>query len=290
MGIQVKNLDYVYMKDSPFEKKALDGVNLEIRDGEFAALLGHTGSGKSTLIQHFNALLFPMGGEVLIDGVSTTKKGAGLKALRAKAGLVFQYPEHQLFEETVYKDIAFGPKNMGLSDGEIEPRVLEAARYTGLDESLLQKSPFELSGGQKRRAAIAGVLAMRPKILILDEPTAGLDPAGREEILTQLRALHSKGGMTVVLVTHSMEDAAKTAGRILVMRAGKIVMDGKPKEIFSQGERLREMGLNAPQITLLADELARRGLDVGQGIYTVEQLKNRLLLKLGLLQRKEPKC
>ncbi|MBQ3226509.1 MAG: energy-coupling factor transporter ATPase, partial [Clostridia bacterium] len=205
MGITIRNLEHIYMEGSPFETKSLSGINLEIQDGEFVGLIGHTGSGKSTLIQHLNGLLKPQKGEIIVNGISTLDKDADLKKLRSEVGLVFQYPEHQLFEETVYKDVAFGPKNQGLSEDEVRARVTEALHYVGLDESMFDKSPFELYGGQKRRVAIAGVLAMRPKTLILDEPAAGLDPASREEILTQIRALYLNSKMTVILVSHSME-------------------------------------------------------------------------------------
>ncbi len=278
MGISIKNLEYVYMQGSPFEKKALSDVNLEIKDGEFIGLIGHTGSGKSTLIQHLNGLLKPQTGEVIVNGKNTTQKGVDLKELRQEVGLVFQYPEHQIFEDTVYKDIAFGPKNMGLSEQEIDERVKEAMSYVGLEESFCNLSPFELSGGQKRRVAIAGVLAMRPSTLILDEPAAGLDPAGREEILTQIRALYLNSKMTVILVSHSMEDVARIASRIIVMNRGTVAMDGKADKIFSRADELRKMGLDAPQISLLVSELRRRGLPIDANIYTIERAKAAIML------------
>lgn len=278
MGIKIKHLEYIYMQGSPFEKKALTDINLEISDGEFVGLIGHTGSGKSTLIQHLNGLLKPQAGEIEVNGKNTLQKGVDLKELRREVGLVFQYPEHQIFEETVYKDVAFGPKNMGLTEQEIDERVKEAMSYVGLDESFCELSPFELSGGQKRRVAIAGVLAMRPGTLILDEPAAGLDPAGREEILTQVRALYLQSKMTVILVSHSMEDVARIAGRIIVMNQGTIAMDGKVAEVFSRAEELRAMGLDVPQVSSLVAELRRRGVKLSADIYTIEKAKAAIML------------
>ncbi len=278
MGIKIRNLEYIYMQGSPFEKEALSDINLDIADGEFVGLIGHTGSGKSTLIQHLNGLLVPQSGEIEVNGKSTKEKGVQLKELRQEVGLVFQYPEHQIFEETVYKDVAFGPKNMGLSENEVHERVVEALTYVGLDDSYYELSPFELSGGQRRRVAIAGVLAMRPKTLILDEPAAGLDPAGREEILTQIRALYLKSKMTVILVSHSMEDVARIASRIIVMNNGKIAMDGKVSEIFSRGEELKNMGLDVPQVSALASELIKRGVKLDSNIYTIERAKAAIML------------
>lgn len=265
------------MPGSPFEKKALDNINLEIKDGEFVGLIGHTGSGKSTLVQHLNALLKPQSGKIYIDGRDTSSKGEELKQLRFHVGLVFQYPEHQLFEETVYKDIAFGPKNLGLSKEEIDIRVREAARYVGLSPEVLDKSPFDLSGGQKRRVAIAGVLSMRPKVLVLDEPTAGLDPVGREEILSQIKSIHAEGNMTVILVSHSMEDVAKLVDRLIVMNEGKVFADGTVEEVFSRGAELRNIGLNVPQINVLIEELINRGLPIDKNIYTIDAAKKALL-------------
>ncbi|MEE1046570.1 MAG: energy-coupling factor transporter ATPase [Clostridia bacterium] len=268
--IKLSNVSYVYMKGGPFEKTALNNVSLEIDEGEFIGLIGHTGSGKSTLIQLLNGLLKPTEGEIIVDGYNLTDKKTKLRDVRFDVGLVMQYPEYQLFEETVFKDIAFGPKNMGLDQEEIKSRVEFAANMVGLKQELLEKSPFDLSGGQKRRAAIAGVLAMEPKILILDEPTAGLDPAGRDEILYKIKDMHERMNITVILVSHSMEDVAKLADRILVMNGGEVEMFGKPGEVFKHGERLCEIGLNVPQVTRIADGLRRRGLPVDEGIYTVE--------------------
>lgn len=277
MAIKIENLEYVYMPGSPFEKKALDNVNIKIEDGEFVGLIGHTGSGKSTLVQHLNGLLKPDSGSVLINGQETATKGEKLKQLRCDVGLVFQYPEHQLFEETVYKDIAYGPKNLGFSPDEIDKRVKEAARCVGLPEDVLDKSPFDLSGGQKRRVAIAGVISMQPSVLVLDEPTAGLDPAGREEILAQVKKIHEEGKMTVILVSHSMEDVARLVDRLIVMNEGKVFADGTVDEVFSLGSELREIGLNVPEVNILADELIKRGLPIRKNIYTVDALKNELL-------------
>lgn len=269
--IKVSDLTYIYQQGMPYEKVALDGVSFEIPDGEFAAIIGHTGSGKSTLIQHLNALVKPTSGKIEIDGVDITAPGADLRSVRKNVGLVFQYPEHQLFEETVYKDIAFGPLNMGLSESEIRTRVYEAAEFVGLSEELLEKSPFELSGGQKRRAAIAGVLSMKPKVLILDEPTAGLDPKGRDEILDQLVSLHEANKkMTILFVSHSMEDVARIAKDILVMNKGRLAMQGSVAEIFARSEELKSMGLNVPQITELTHRLIADGINIRPDVYTVK--------------------
>ncbi len=287
MAIEISNLNYVYMAGSPFEKQALKDVSLSIKDGEFVGIIGHTGSGKSTLIQHLNGLIMPTSGSISVCGIDVTEKGADLKTLRQKVGLVFQYPEHQLFEETIYKDISYGPKNMGLSADEIHERVCEAMRYVGLSEKYMNRSPFDLSGGQKRRVAIAGVLAMRPEVLILDEPAAGLDPAGREEILTQIRALYLERKTTVLLVSHSMEDVAKVTGRIIVMNKGSVALDGKPKDIFAQADALRSMGLDVPQITQLICELKRRGVKIDQSIYTIEKAKATIQMLLAEKAKKE---
>ncbi|MBE5039861.1 energy-coupling factor transporter ATPase [Ructibacterium gallinarum] len=268
--IKLKNVGYVYMQGGPFEKTALEDINLEISEGEFIGLIGHTGSGKSTLIQLLNGLLKPTSGTISIGGRVLGQKGTDMRALRFDVGLVMQYPEYQLFEETVAKDIAFGPSNMGLDPKEIEERVAFAANMVGLKKELLSKSPFDLSGGQKRRAAIAGVLAMEPKVLILDEPTAGLDPAGRDEILFKIKDMHERMNMTVILVSHSMEDIAKLADRILVMNHGRVEMFGTTDAVFQQGQRLSEIGLNVPQITRIMDGLKQKGLPVPGGIYTVE--------------------
>lgn len=269
--IKLSNVSYVYMQGGPFEKKALDNVSLEIDKGEFIGLIGHTGSGKSTLIQLLNGLLKPSSGSILVGDYDLTSKKTKISDVRFDVGLVMQYPEYQLFEETVYKDIAFGPSNMGLCKEEIQSRVEFAANLVGLDSELLEKSPFDLSGGQKRRAAIAGVLAMEPKVLILDEPTAGLDPAGRDEILFKIKDMHERMGLTVILVSHSMEDVAKLADRILVMNDGKVEMFGTPREIFKNGDRLGQIGLNVPQITRITDGLRKRGLSLPEGIYTMEE-------------------
>lgn len=250
MIMKIENLNYIYNPNTPFEKKALDNINIEIKQGEFIGLIGHTGSGKSTLVQHLNGLIKPTSGKIIIDGVDITGKDAKLKEIRQKVGLVFQYPEHQLFEETIYKDIAFGPKNLGLDKDEVDKRVKESMEQVGLDfEVLKDRSPFELSGGQKRRVAIGGVIAMQPKILILDEPTAGLDPRGRDGILGEIFKIYEKKNITVILVSHNMEDIAKLVDRILVMDRGKIAMDNTPMEIFKRADELKEIGLGVPQIT-----------------------------------------
>ena len=273
MSIQIENVDYIYMHGSPFERKALDQINLTIQQGEFVGLIGHTGSGKSTLVQHLNGLLKPNCGRIIINGIDSTTRGKELKKIRTDVGLVFQYPEHQLFEESVYKDIAFGPKNLGLPPREVDRRVKEAVAYVGLSETDLSKSPFEFSGGQKRRIAIAGVLAMKPSVLVLDEPTAGLDPAGREEILTQIKLIYLKTKMTVILVSHSMEDVARLVDRLIVMNQGKIALDGSVKEVFQEAELLRGMGLDVPQIHLVIEELRKRGIELNKNIFTVEKAK-----------------
>lgn len=272
MSIKIENLTHVYMPKSPFEKKALDNVNLVIEDGEFLALIGHTGSGKSTLIQHLNGLLEPTSGRILVDDIDITNKEAKLTEIRKKIGLVFQYPEYQLFEETIEKDIAFGPNNLGLSSEEVSRRVKKSMEMVGLDyETYKNVSPFDLSGGQKRRVAIAGVIAMEPKVLILDEPTAGLDPQGRDDILEQIKLLHEKYKMTIVLVSHSMEDVGKLAQRIVVMNKGKVELLGKPSEVFNEVETLEKIGLAVPQVTYLMRVLRERGFDVSDEIFTVEK-------------------
>ena len=278
MIIKIDNLNYIYNQGTPFEKTALDNINLEIDEGEFIGLIGHTGSGKTTLVQHLNGLIKVQSGNLYIDGTDISKKETKFKAIRQKVGLVFQYPEYQLFEETIYKDIAFGPKNLGLNEEEIEIRVIEAMEIVGLDYgSLKERSPFELSGGQKRRVAIAGVIAMKPKVLVLDEPTAGLDPNGRDEILDEIYELFKKGGITVVLVSHNMEDIAKIASRILVMDKGKIAMDGHPREIFKRREDLESIGLGIPQITKFMQEYKARGHNIKTDILTVEEAKEELI-------------
>lgn len=269
--IKAENVNYIYQQGMPFERQALYDVNVEIEDGSLVALIGHTGSGKSTLIQHFNALVKPTSGKIIINGIDVTAPKADLRLVRKTVGLVFQYPEHQLFEETVYKDIAFGPKNMGFSDEEIDKRVRESAALVGLKEKHLTRSPFDLSGGQKRRVAIAGVLAMNPKVLILDEPTAGLDPKGRDEILATIKKLHEENKkMIIIFVSHSMEDVAKTAERVIVMNDGHVEMQGTVAEVFAQAEHLQKIGLNVPQVTLLTDKLRLAGYDLPEHIYTVK--------------------
>lgn len=269
--IKAENINYIYQQGMPFERQALYDVNIEIEDGSLVALIGHTGSGKSTLIQHFNALVKPTSGKIIINGIDVTAPKADLRLVRKTVGLVFQYPEHQLFEETVYKDIAFGPKNMGFSDEKIDKRVRESAALVGLKEKHLMRSPFDLSGGQKRRVAIAGVLAMNPKVLILDEPTAGLDPKGRDEILATIKKLHEENKeMIIIFVSHSMEDVAKTAERVIVMNDGHVEMQGTVAEVFAQAEHLQKIGLNVPQVTLLTDKLRLAGYDLPEHIYTVK--------------------
>ena len=260
--IKAENVNYIYQQGMPFERQALYDVNIEIEDGSLVALIGHTGSGKSTLIQHFNALVKPTSGKIIINGIDVTAPKADLRLVRKTVGLVFQYPEHQLFEETVYKDIAFGPKNMGFSDEEIDKRVRESAALVGLKEKHLTRSPFDLSGGQKRRVAIAG---------ILDEPTAGLDPKGRDEILATIKKLHEENKeMIIIFVSHSMEDVAKTAERVIVMNGGHVEMQGTVAEVFAQAEHLQKIGLNVPQVTLLTDKLRLAGYDLPEHIYTVK--------------------
>ncbi|MEG0132944.1 MAG: energy-coupling factor transporter ATPase [Clostridium sp.] len=278
MSIKIENLTHVYMPRTPFEKIALSDVSININDGEFVALIGHTGSGKSTLIQHMNGLLKPNSGKIIVDGVDITSDGVKLADIRKKVGLVFQYAEYQLFEETIEKDIMFGPKNLGLTDEEAIERAKRAMEMVGLDyETYKNKSPFDLSGGQKRRVAIAGVVAMEPKVLILDEPTAGLDPKGRDEILSELYKLHEDYNITVILVSHSMEDVAKVADRILVMDNGKCVLDGAPNQIFREVETLEKVGLAVPQVTYLIRELNKVGFQLPDDIFTLEQAKKELL-------------
>lgn len=278
MIIELKNLNYVYSTGTPFEKKALDNINLNIEDGDFIGLIGHTGSGKSTLTQHLNGLIKPTSGTVIVDGIDTSSKDSNLQEVRQKVGLVFQYPEHQLFEETIYKDIAFGPKNLGLEDEETHTRVKKAMESVGLDfEDLKDRSPFELSGGQKRRVAIAGVLAMKPKVLILDEPTAGLDPKGRDEILKRIQKLYEEEGITIILVSHSMEDIARLVNKIVVMSKGKIAMEGETKEVFKQVEKLEKLGLGIPQITSFMRKYKMKGNQVEDTILTVEEAKEELI-------------
>lgn len=281
--IKLENVNYIYERGMPDERQALFDINLEIPDGTVTALIGHTGSGKSTLIQLLNALEKPSSGSINVNGTEVCAKDADIRGLRQRVGLVFQYPEQQLFEETVYKDIAFGPKNMGLSDDEIDKRVHDAARLAGVNEKYMNRSPFDLSGGQKRRAAIAGVLAMEPEVLILDEPAAGLDPRGRDGILSEIKKLHEeKPEMIIIFVSHSMEDVAKTAGHIVVMNNGRIAMTGGVREVFSRGRELEEMGLSVPQITKLCARLSSAGINIGQGIFTVEDAVEKLAAAMNL--------
>ncbi len=277
MPIEVKNLTHIYNPNTVFEKKALDNVSFSIEDGEFVGLIGHTGSGKSTLIQHLNALIAPSSGTVLFNGEDINSDKSKLKSIRTQIGLVFQYPEHQLFELTIYADVAFGPKNMGVSQEEIEKRVKEALDVVGIPETAYEKSPFDLSGGQKRRVAIAGVLAMNPKVLILDEPTAGLDPKGRDEILDEIRKMHKRLGITVILVSHSMEDIARLVDRIIVMDKGKLAFSGPPADVFADVSELERIGLAVPQITYVFKELARRGVEVPDDVFTTERAAEELL-------------
>lgn len=278
MPIEVKHLTHIYAPGTPFESRAVDDVSFTVNDGDFVGLIGHTGSGKSTLIQHLNALLKPASGQVLVDGEDIHQPGRSLSA-RLKVGLVFQYPEYQLFEETVRKDVGFGPRNLGLSDAEVDARVSEALRRVGLSEGDWEKSPFELSGGQKRRAAIAGVLAMRPEFLVLDEPAAGLDPAGRSSMRALVNSLHADG-TTVIMVSHSMDDVATLCNRILVMNGGRLEMDAAPAEVFRQGERLRAMHLDLPGAARLRDKLNADGFDLPADVFTVERIAEELLKRL----------
>lgn len=274
MSIVIEHLNYVYMQGGPYETKALNDVSLTINDGEFIGLIGHTGSGKSTLVQHLNGLIMPSSGRVLVDGLDLADKNTDRRAIRRRVGLVFQYPENQLFEETVAKDIAFGPKNLGLDEAEIDRRVRTAMRRVALDyDKLAERSVFELSGGQMRRVAIAGVLAMEPQTLVLDEPCAGLDPRGREEILGLISDLHRESGTTIVMVSHSMDDVAALAERVIVMNHGSVVMDGTPREVFAKGEELRAIGLDVPQAVELAQKLREKGFDIPEGIYRMDEVR-----------------
>lgn len=269
--ISTENLSMTYGENTPFEKGAVNNLNIEINEGEFLGIIGHTGSGKSTLVQMLNGLITPTGGKVLLRGKDINENKKELRKVRFQVGMVFQYPEYQLFEETVYKDISFGPINMGIKGDELNKRVMDSARFTGLKKSLLNKSPFELSGGEKRRAAIAGVIAMDPDVLILDEPTAGLDPQGRDMLLNQISLYHKERKNTVILVSHSMEDIARVADRILVMCRGNAEILDTSKNVFAQGERLSKMGLRVPMITKIIQKLKEKGIDLPEGILTVDE-------------------
>lgn len=277
MSIKLEHVSHVYSEETAFERKALDDVNLELPDGQFIGVIGHTGSGKSTLIQHLNGLLRATSGTIYYDGENIYEEGYDLRALRNKVGLVFQYPEHQLFEIDVFTDVCFGPKNQGLPTEEVEKRAREALTQVGLGEEFYKKSPFELSGGQKRRVAIAGILAMHPQVLVLDEPTAGLDPKGRDEILDQIALLHRERKMTVVLVSHSMEDVARYVDRIIVMNHGKVMFDDAPAEVFLHYKELEKIGLAAPQVTYVVQALSEAGWDIDTRATTVEEARDAIL-------------
>ena len=280
MSIEIKNVNYLYSQGTSYEMHALKNVNLEIPDGQFVGLIGHTGSGKSTLIQHLNGLLRATSGAIYYDGENIYQEGYDMRTLRSKVGLVFQYPEHQLFEVDVFSDVCFGPKNLGLSKEEVEERAKKALTQVGLDESYYKKSPFELSGGQKRRVAIAGILAMHPQVLILDEPTAGLDPKGRDEILDQVALLQKERKITVILVSHSMEDVARYVDRIIVVNDGKILFDDTPKQVFQHYKELESVGLAAPQVTYVVKALKEKGWDIDTTATTVEEAKEAILLAI----------
>jgi energy-coupling factor transport system ATP-binding protein len=277
LQIVFDHVDYVYSSGTTFEKHALKDISLKIEKGEFVGLIGHTGSGKSTLIQHMNGLIKATSGKIYYNGEDIYEKNYNMRHLRSKVGLVFQYPEHQLFETTVYKDVNFGPKNLGLDKLEADIRTYEALKMVGIGEELLDASPFELSGGQKRRVAIAGILAMRPDVLVLDEPTAGLDPRGRDEILDQIARLHKESNITIILVTHSMEDVAKYVERILVMNNGGMAMDQNTREVFSRYKELEEIHLAAPQVTYVMNALKERGLPISTDVTTVAEAKNEII-------------
>lgn len=276
-AVETRNLTHKYSVGTPFETTAVDDVSITIEQGEFVGVIGHTGSGKSTFIQHLNGLLKQSSGDIFINERNIWDKNVNIKEIRFEAGLVFQYSEYQLFEETVYKDIAYGPKNMGLSEEQIDRQVRNAAHQMGLDDELLERSPFDLSGGQKRRVALAGVIAMEPKILILDEPAAGLDPAGRDKVLEEISGYHKNSGTTILLVSHSMEDIVKYANKVLVMNHGKLFCYESTDKVFSMSKELQEIGLDIPQITKLSHKLAEKGIDIGGDVYTVERAKERLL-------------
>lgn len=284
--IRVEHLKYVYNPGMPDETTALDDVSFRVEEGDFVGIIGSTGSGKSTLISHFNGLNRPTSGRILIDGKDMWEQGADLRAFRFQVGLVMQYPEYQLFEETCAKDIAYGPRNMGLDEAEIDRRVKEAAAFVGLSDELLQKSPFELSGGQKRRVAIAGVMAMHPRVLVLDEPAAGLDPEGRDTILSQIRDYHEKTGITVLLVSHSMEDIAKYANRVLVMSHAKLAMYDTVEKVFGHAQELLELGLSVPQVTQIFLKLRQMGLDIPTDVYTMPYAVKTIQKALAVRQAK----
>lgn len=280
MSIILDHVNYVYSAGTAYEKHALKDISLKIEDGQFIGIIGHTGSGKSTLIQHLNGLIKATSGAIYYNGEDIYDKDYPLHQLRGKVGLVFQYPEHQLFETTIFKDVCFGPKNQGLSSNEAELKAFEALRAVGLSEKLWYQSPFDLSGGQKRRVAIAGVLAMKPEVLILDEPTAGLDPKGRDEILDQVMKMHRELHITVILVSHSMEDVANYVGRLIVMNRGQVMLDGTPREVFAHYRELEAVGLSAPQVTYLMHDLRKRGLSVDESATTLEEAKASILRAL----------
>ena len=275
--LQVKDLTHTYGAGTPFQRSAVEHMSFDVNEGEFLGIIGHTGSGKSTLIQHLNGLLQPTAGEILLRGKNIWAEPKKIREVRFKVGLVFQYPEYQLFEETVYKDIAFGPANQGKTGDELDYAVREAAKLVGIRDDQLEKSPFELSGGQKRRVALAGVLAMEPEVLVLDEPTAGLDPAGRENLMANIRDYHRNKGKTIILVSHSMDEIARNVDRILVLKNAHVLMQGTPAEVLARGEELLSAGLDVPQITRIAMELKRRGVDIDPAVYTVEALERQLL-------------
>ena len=279
--LQIEHLTHTYSAGTPFQRSAVEGLSLTVGKGEFLGIIGHTGSGKSTLIQHLNGLLKPTSGRILLQGKDIWADPKKIRDVRFQVGLVFQYPEYQLFEETVYKDIAFGPKNMGLDEADIDRRVRSAAAFVGLTEAMLDKSPFELSGGQKRRVAIAGVIAMEPKVLVLDEPTAGLDPRGRDDILARIQDYHRAKNASVVLVSHSMEEIARNVDRIVVLSDSHVFMEGTPRQVFARADELDQVGLDIPQVTKVALALRRRGLPVDTAVYTVEALRDALLRKEG---------
>ncbi|MCQ4772641.1 energy-coupling factor transporter ATPase [Lacrimispora saccharolytica] len=286
MSIKLEHVNYIYGEGTAYEKHALKDINLEIPDGQFLGIIGHTGSGKSTLIQHLNGLIKATSGVIYYSGENIYAEGYSMKELRSHVGLVFQYPEYQLFEEDVLSDVCFGPKNLGLSEEEVKMRSLEALHQVGLKEKYYDKSPFDLSGGQKRRVAIAGILAMHPEVLILDEPTAGLDPKGRDDILDQIAKLHKERGITVILVSHSMEDVAKYVDRIIVMDRGCMKFDGEPKKVFEHYKELESIGLSAPQVTYVMQDLKEKGFDVDVHAITVEEAKQSILQAFGMKVKK----